>query len=89
MIAQTKNTEFNLFERHSETEETLPELEQIENCRERLNNPYPPLHTLTLRISEYYPIAPSAIPELLAATIEQTQISADVVTASSSETRKN
>jgi hypothetical protein len=61
----------------------------MENCLERLRNPYPPLQTLTLRNSEYYPIAPSAIPELLAETIEQTQISADVVTASSSETRKN
>jgi hypothetical protein len=47
------------------------------------------LQTLTLRNSEYYPIAPSAIPELLAETIEQAQISADVVTASLSETRKN
>jgi hypothetical protein len=61
----------------------------MENCLERLRNPYPPLQTLTQRISEYYPIAPSAILELLAETIEQAQISADVVTASSSETRKN
>lgn len=88
LIAETKNSEFSLFERHGETEETLPELEQIENCLERLRNPYSRLHTLTLRISEYYPIAPSAILELLAETIEQAQISADVVTANLSETRK-
>jgi hypothetical protein len=30
LIAETKATEFNLFERHGETEETLPELEQIQ-----------------------------------------------------------
>ena len=89
LIAETKNTEFSLFERYGETEETLPELEQIENCLERLRNSYSRLHTLTLRISEYYPSAPSAILELLAETIEQSQISADVVTASLSETRKN
>jgi hypothetical protein len=50
LIAETKVTEFNLFERYGETEETLPELEQIQNCLERLRNPYSRLHTLTLRI---------------------------------------
>ncbi len=39
LIAETKNSEFSLFDRHGETEETLPELEQIENCLERLRNP--------------------------------------------------
>jgi hypothetical protein len=89
LIAETKNTEFELFERYSETEETLPELEQIQNCLERLRNPYSRLHTLTLKISEYYPMAPSAILELLAETIEQSQISVDVVAVSLSETRRN
>ncbi|MGI0482623.1 hypothetical protein ACN4EE_17790 [Geminocystis sp. CENA526] len=89
LIAETKITEFSLFERYGETEETLPELEQIQNCFERLKNPYSRLHTLTLRISEYYPVAPSAILELLSETIEQAQLSADVVAASLSETQKN
>lgn len=88
-IAETKLTEFSLFERYGETEETLPELEQIQNCLERLRNPYSRLHTLTLRISEYYPVAPSAILELLNETIEQAKISADVVAASLSETKRN
>jgi hypothetical protein len=88
-IISTLATEFNLFERYGETAETLPELEQIQNCLERLRNPYSRLHTLTLRISEYYPVAPSAILELLEETIEQAQISADVVAASLSETRRN
>jgi len=35
LIAETKNTEFSLFKRHGETDETPPELEQIENCREK------------------------------------------------------
>jgi hypothetical protein len=30
LIAETKATEFNLFERYGDTEETLPELEQIQ-----------------------------------------------------------
>lgn len=89
LIAETKVTEFNLFESYGETEETLPELEQIQNCLERLRNPYSRLHTLTLRISEYYPVAPSVILELLIETIEQAQISADVVEASLSETKRN
>lgn len=89
LIAEIKVTEFNLFERYGETEETLPELEQLQNCLERLRNPYSRLHTLTLRISEYYPVAPSAILELLDETIEEAQISADVVAASLSETKRN
>ncbi len=89
LIAETKVTEFSLFERYGETEETLPELEQIQNCLERLKNPYSRLHTLTLRIYEYYLVAPSAIVELLNETIEQAQISANVVAASLSETKRN
>jgi hypothetical protein len=89
LIAETKATEFNLFKRYGETEETLPELEQIQNCLERLRNPYSRLHTLTLRISEYYPVAPSAILELLDETIEQAKVSADAVAASLSETKRN
>ena len=89
LIAEIKITEFNLFEQYGETEEPLPELEQMQNCLERLTNPYSRLYTLTLRIAEYYPIAPSAILELLDETIEQAEISVDVVEASLSETKKN
>jgi hypothetical protein len=32
LIAETKLTEFSIFESYGETEDTLPELEQIQNC---------------------------------------------------------
>jgi hypothetical protein len=56
---------------------------------DRLKNPYSRLHTLTLRIAEYYPVAPSAMLELLDQTLEQAEISADAVEASLSETKRN
>lgn len=61
LIDQAKTAEYNLFEAYGETEETIPELEQLQNGAERLRNPYSRLATLTLAIAEAQPIAPAAM----------------------------
>jgi len=54
-----------------ETEATIPELEELQNARERLTAPYSRLHTLLLRILESQPLVSPAILNLLVKTIEQ------------------
>ena len=89
LIDEAKRAEFNLFEEYGETEETIPELEQLQNSSERLRNPYSRLYTLTLAISEVQPIAPSAMLNLLAQTIERAQAAADAVEAGIQEIKRN
>lgn len=89
LIDEAKTTEFELFEKFGENEETLPELEQMQSSVERLRMPYSRLHTLALGIAEYQPMAPNAMLNLLAQTIEQTEALIGAVEASISETKKN
>lgn len=89
LIDEAKATEFDLFERFGENEATLPELDQMQSSVERLRMPYSRLHTLALGIAEYQPIAPDAMLNLLAQTIEQTEALIGAVEASISETKQN
>lgn len=89
LIDEAKAAELNLFERFGETEETLQELEQLQNITERLRNPYSRLHSLALVITKAQPTAPSAMLNLLASTIEKAQATADAVEASTSFTKRN
>ena len=68
LIDEAKAAEYNLFEEYGETEETLPELEQLQNVTERLRNPYSRLYTLALAIAEAQPMAPAAMVNLLERT---------------------
>ncbi len=89
LINEAKATEFQLFEQFGENEATLPELDQMQSSVERLRMPYSRLHTLALGIAEYQPIAPDAMLNLLAQTIEQTEVLVIAVEASISETKRN
>lgn len=88
LIDEAKATEYNLFEAFGETEETIPELEYLENGAERLRNSYSRLHTITLRIAEYQATATSAMLELLTQTIDNAQASADAVEAGTREIKR-
>ncbi len=72
-----------------ETLETLPELEEAQNARERLTLSYSRLSNLVLRVAEYQPTAPNAILNLLLQTIEQAQSTADASQASVLEIKRN
>ena len=51
-IEEAATAEWVLLEQYGETEATIPELEELQNARERLTAPYSRLHTLLLRILE-------------------------------------
>ena len=89
LIDQAKTAEYNLFEDYGETEETIPELEQLQNGAERLRNPYSRLATLTLAIAEAQPIAPTAMINLLNQTVEEASASSDAVEASIMEIKRS
>ena len=88
LIDKAKAAEYNLFEEYGETEETLPELEQLQNGAERLRNPYSRLSTLALAIAEAQPVAPNAMLNLLAQTLEGASATADAVEASTNESKR-
>lgn len=72
-IDEATATEVAIFEQFGETEETIPELEQLQNVRERATSSYSRLYTLVLRIAEAQPRATSATLNLLEQSIEQAQ----------------
>ncbi|MDF0555972.1 hypothetical protein [Kamptonema sp. UHCC 0994] len=48
LIDAAKTAEYNLFEEYGETDETVPDLEQLQNGTERLRNPYSRLHSFSV-----------------------------------------
>lgn len=88
LIDAAKTAEYNIFEEYGETDETFPDLEQLQNGTERLRNPYSRLHRLALVISEAQPTAPAAMLNLLAQTIDEASATADAVEASTQETKR-
>ncbi len=78
-----------IFEQFGETEETVYELEQLQNTRERATAFYSRLHMLLLRISEAQPVATYATLDLLARTIQEGQATDAAIAASLEEIRRN
>jgi hypothetical protein len=78
-----------LLAQFGETDATLSDLEQLQNVRLRLTDPYSRLCTLLLRVAEFQPIAPAAMLNLLAQTIEQGQAAVDAAQASVLEIRRD
>lgn len=66
LINQATTAAWVIFEQFGETEETLPELEELRNAAERLRNFYSRLYTLMLQVVESQPSATSATLNLLA-----------------------
>jgi hypothetical protein len=58
-------TEWILFETYGENQRTINELDELQNVKERLNQSYSRLNTLTLRVLEAQPIASDAMVDLL------------------------
>lgn len=88
-IGEISALEWLLFEQYGETEETIGELEELQNAKERLIVPYSRLHTLLLRVFEAQPVPSTAMLDLLAQTIEQGQATIDASKASVREIKEN
>lgn len=67
----------------------MPELEQLQNIRDRATSSYSRLYNLMLRVYESQPSATSAILKLLENSIEQAEASNIVAKASVQDTRRN
>ncbi|AFY93879.1 hypothetical protein [Chamaesiphon minutus] len=88
-LDSTTATEFRLFERMGETAETLPELEELQNIKEKLRSKYSRLYNLLLRIAESQPIASKDMLVLLYRSIESTEASLNASIASLQEIQRN
>lgn len=71
-IDEATATEAILFTQFGE-EETIIELEQLQNVRERAISSYSRLYTLLLRVAESQPTATSATLDLLLLSIDQAE----------------
>ena len=89
VINRAKAAEFNLLQQYGETEETLPELEQIDNALERARNSYTRLGRLLLLVAESQPTANSATLNLLEQSIERAEATANATEATIQETKRN
>jgi len=78
-----------IFQQFGETEETIYELEQLQNIRERATSSYTRLQVLLLRIAEAQPVAIPATMDLLARSIEQGQATSAAANASLNEIKQN
>jgi hypothetical protein len=88
-LDSTTAKEFRLFESMGETAETLPELEELQNIKEKLRSKYSRLYNLLLRIAESQPIASEDMLVLLYRSIESTEASIDASIASLQEIQRN
>ena len=88
-IHEATATAWTLLEQYGETDESIPELEELQNTRERVSDPYSRLSTLLIRTAESQPTAANDILNLLARTIEQAQAAADASQASVREIKRN
>ncbi len=89
VINLATETEFNLFERYGETEETLPELEELNNAAERVRSSYNRLYGLVLQVAQTQPAASSTIIDLLYRSIEMAVANADASEASVREVKRS
>jgi hypothetical protein len=88
-IDEATALELLLLQEFGETEASESNLEQLQNIRQRLTNPYLRLSTLLLRVAEFQPLAPTAMIDLLAQTIQGGQAAVDAAQASVEEIRRD
>jgi hypothetical protein len=87
-IDSTTATEFWLFNGRGETAETLPELEELQNIKERLLSSYSRLHTLLLKVAQSQPAAEDML-NLLYRASENGQATLDASFASLQDIQRN
>ncbi len=89
IINDATATDFNLLEKYGETSATLPELDELQNIKERARDAYSLLFGLLLNIGEAQPeINPSTL-ELLYRAIEQADLTVNALEVSIKEIKNN
>ncbi len=78
----TTAMEFRLFQEIGETAETRPELDELQNIKERLLSSHSRLYNLLLRVAQSQPIASKGVLDLLYESIELAQACLDTSIAS-------
>ena len=89
IINETTATEYNLLEQYGETSATLPELEELQNIRERARDSYIRLFRLLLNIGEAQPSVNQSTLELLYRAIEQANLTVNALEVSIKEIQNN
>lgn len=89
IIDEATATEYNLLEHYGENTETLPELEELLNIRERARDAYTRIFRLLLNIAQTQPIANKNTLELLYQAIEQVDLIVDALKISIQEIKNN
>ncbi|WP_404787632.1 hypothetical protein [Altericista sp. CCNU0014] len=89
IINEATKLAFMIFEQFGETEETTPELDELQSLRERATSYYIRLYRLLLQHSESQPTATSATLDLLVQSIDRTRAVADAGEASNREIKRN
>ena len=81
--------EFRLFQEIGETPETTPELDELQNIKERLLSSHSRLYNLLLRVAQSQPIASNGVLDLLYESIELAQACLDTSIASLQDIQRN
>ena len=89
VINEATATDYNLVEQHGETSETLPELEELSNIRERARDAYTRPFRLLLNIAQTQPIASQDTLQLLYRAIEQADLTINALKISIQEIKNN
>lgn len=86
---QTTRIEFDIFEQFGETGETIAELEELQNLKERSLFYYDRFHVVLKRIYESQPVADRANLELLNRTLDDADLTIDVIKVSIEDIKSN
>ena len=89
LIDEATATELTLLEQFGETEETIRELELLQNARERADTYYSRFYVTLRRIYESQPLASRDIVELLTRFINEAEATVEAVGATIQEIRRD
>jgi hypothetical protein len=88
-LDEATKTEFIIFEQFGETEDTIPELGELQNLRERVDSYYSRFYTTLRRIYLSQPAASNASLEILDRTIEEASAVSEATAANIQEIKRN
>ena len=89
IINEATATDYNLAEQYGEISATVPELEELQNIRERARDTYTRLFRLLLNIGEAQPEINQSTLQLLYRAIEQANLTISALEVSIKEIRNN
>jgi len=88
-IDEATKVSFTLLADYGETEETIPELDELQSVRERADSYYTRFYVTLRRIYEAQPIVHRDSLKLLAKYIEDAEVTIEVIQASIQDIKRN